>query len=875
MSDSLHDRRWPDQTAEFLANEATRTASVAAARGVDESAASEPTSPRFGRYLLLEQLGSNTMGEVYRALHARLHKQVTLKRLPPERASDAEARARFEREVRLISRLAHPNIVRLENAGEHDGQPFMVMEHVDGIDLETLIARVGPLRSEDACQLAGQAALGLAHLAEHGFVLRDIRPSSLILSSSGALKIADFSAAQSAEDDCDFPIGMKALGRTLLALLSGNSSSDGFEADGFSERCDQPLPRLADSSNDVPDGLQRVLDRMTVRDTDQRISLPHEAAKALAPFAVGCDLTELLRQADLTPPHEYGPAASRVHSAEYLTSLAKSGIENEPVRRTWAVCLAVAVIAVAVTAPIVMYLTRVADESLRPAMADATSMSTTGVPAASRVNPAPVAVEWDSPAPIIKEPIDAAAAEVDLARQLDPHRDAINVQLTPSPDGPIVSNAAGRGMAQVPLIAFEDYELVATVERMEGDDSFGIGFSAGDARLLALVDHKHDDRWSSGLAYFDSRGDLNFVQSHEGRLLPAGKPIQLRIRVGQGKATFEIADPLGPATRVANEGSGSSVVSEPVWLASTWTSEPFRPSLGTFDSCYPHAPFLHVYKSGFRVRELIASTNAGPINPQAIAALDSPTDRQLAELVLWRGGEVEVRDADELDEDPSTETALIEGQQFDDLPSNLTLVGVDARAGGSKFDFRDEHLARLAECRSLTRLDLRGTDITNQGLASLAGMPALEFLAISGSELDGSGLNNLGDLPALRRLMFNRVSISDDDLSLLQRYPELTVVCLSQCPIGDRGVAAVAPTLTKLEHLCLNSTKINGDCLSSLAPLQSLRELQFAGTQVTDDKLSVVAELPKLKKLQMTKTPISDVAVWVLKATHPELEIKR
>ncbi|MCA9162778.1 MAG: serine/threonine protein kinase [Planctomycetales bacterium] len=242
MSDSLHDRRWPDQTAEFLANEATRSTSVTAVRGGEESVASEPTPPRFGRYVLLEQLGSDGTAEVYRALHARLHKQVTLKRLPPERANDAEARARFEREVRLISRLTHPNIVRLENAGELDGQPFMVTEHVDGIDLETLIARVGPLRSEDACQLVGQAALGLAHLAEHGFVHRDIRPSSLILSSSGALKIADFSAAQSAEDDCDFPIGMKALGRTLLTLLSGNSSFDGAEAVALPECCDRPLP---------------------------------------------------------------------------------------------------------------------------------------------------------------------------------------------------------------------------------------------------------------------------------------------------------------------------------------------------------------------------------------------------------------------------------------------------------------------------------------------------------------------------------------------------------------------------------------------------------------------------------------------------------
>ena len=125
-------------------------------------------------YRLLEKLGEGGMGAVYKALHTRLEKIVALKLLPAERMADRAALARFDREMRAVGKLDHPNIVRAMDAGEHDGTHFLVMECVDGVDVSTLVKRHGRLSVADACEIVRQAAIGLQHAHEHGLVHRDI-----------------------------------------------------------------------------------------------------------------------------------------------------------------------------------------------------------------------------------------------------------------------------------------------------------------------------------------------------------------------------------------------------------------------------------------------------------------------------------------------------------------------------------------------------------------------------------------------------------------------------------------------------------------------------------------------------------------------------
>src|SRR5688572_22053119 len=145
-------------------------------------------------YRLVARLGQGGMGTVYRALHSRLGKVVAVKVLPPD-LMQADAVSRFQREMRAVGKLHHPNIVQAFDAGEHEGTHFLVMECVDGCDLHSLVKQRGPLSIADACEIVRQAAVGLQHAHQHGLVHRDIKPSNLMLSEEGQVKLLDLGLA--------------------------------------------------------------------------------------------------------------------------------------------------------------------------------------------------------------------------------------------------------------------------------------------------------------------------------------------------------------------------------------------------------------------------------------------------------------------------------------------------------------------------------------------------------------------------------------------------------------------------------------------------------------------------------------------------------
>ncbi len=149
----------------------------------------------LGEYELLEKLGEGGMGAVYKARHTKLKRLVALKVLPKARVHHEGTVARFEREMEAVGRVNHPNIVQAHDAREIDGERFLVMEYVDGLDLDELVRRHGPLPIADACELIRQAAVGLQYAHEHGLVHRDIKPSNLMLSREGQVKILDLGLA--------------------------------------------------------------------------------------------------------------------------------------------------------------------------------------------------------------------------------------------------------------------------------------------------------------------------------------------------------------------------------------------------------------------------------------------------------------------------------------------------------------------------------------------------------------------------------------------------------------------------------------------------------------------------------------------------------
>src|SRR6186713_2580738 len=116
---------------------------------------------KLGPYEILSAIGAGGMGEVYRARDGRLDRIVAVKVLPAAGSGDADRKARFDREARAISKLAHPNICTLHDVGHHDGIDYIVMEHLEGETLAARLAR-GPLPIETAMRHAVEIADALA-----------------------------------------------------------------------------------------------------------------------------------------------------------------------------------------------------------------------------------------------------------------------------------------------------------------------------------------------------------------------------------------------------------------------------------------------------------------------------------------------------------------------------------------------------------------------------------------------------------------------------------------------------------------------------------------------------------------------------------------
>lgn len=311
-------------------------------------------SPVLRDYRLLEPLGSGGMGTVYKAVHTRLDRLVAVKLLPARRLIDEQAVSRFQREMRVIGQLSHPAIVQATDAGEVDGTHFLVMEYVEGCDLNTLAKACGPLSVADACEIARQAAVGLEYAHQQGIVHRDIKPSNLMLSRESrvqsreqdngmqnsqlstlnsrlSIKILDLglallSGVQAPVDELttvgqlmgtlDYMapeqledshlVGPRAdiyaLAATLFRLLTGSAP---FAKDDrktplqkLRALATQAAPPIREHRADIPAELAAIIDRALSRDSTARFASMNEFTTALAPWCAGHDLATLAQRAN-------------------------------------------------------------------------------------------------------------------------------------------------------------------------------------------------------------------------------------------------------------------------------------------------------------------------------------------------------------------------------------------------------------------------------------------------------------------------------------------------------------------------------------------------------------------------------------------------
>jgi protein kinase-like protein/zinc ribbon protein len=147
------------------------------------------------RYRIIGLLGRGGMGEVYRADDLRLGQAVALKFLPPGLGRDTQRLAQFHTEVRTARQVSHPNICRVYDIGEVEGQLFLSMEYVDGEDLSASLRRFGRFSEDRAIEIARQICVGLAAAHERGVLHRDLKPANIMLDGQGRVRIMDFSLA--------------------------------------------------------------------------------------------------------------------------------------------------------------------------------------------------------------------------------------------------------------------------------------------------------------------------------------------------------------------------------------------------------------------------------------------------------------------------------------------------------------------------------------------------------------------------------------------------------------------------------------------------------------------------------------------------------
>jgi len=196
----------PSEAATSLGDDATRLSGGAASRPISGSgwlsASGSIDHGRFtpgtvldDRYRIVGLLGRGGMGEVYRADDLRLGQPVALKCLPPALARDPVRLAQFHNEVRTARQVSHPNVCRVHDIGEIDGQLFLTMEYVDGEDLAASLRRVGRFPEERAIEIARQICAGLAAAHERGVRHRDLKPANIMLDKEGRVRLMDFGLA--------------------------------------------------------------------------------------------------------------------------------------------------------------------------------------------------------------------------------------------------------------------------------------------------------------------------------------------------------------------------------------------------------------------------------------------------------------------------------------------------------------------------------------------------------------------------------------------------------------------------------------------------------------------------------------------------------
>lgn len=262
---------------------------------------------RLGGYEISGVIGSGGMGIVLKAFDGPLDRTVAMKVLAPRLASSGAARRRFAREAKAAATVLHPNVIVIHSVQNDGPLPFLVMPYIRGESLQRRLDRQGPLQSEEILRIGQQVASGLAAAHEQGLVHRDIKPANILLEDGvERVTLTDFGLARAVDDasmtrsgviagtpqymspeqargeNVDARSDLFSLGSVMYAMCTGRPPFRAETSFGILRRITDTEPRpIREVNPNIPEWLDRIIQRLLAKSLDDRIQTASHVAKLL------------------------------------------------------------------------------------------------------------------------------------------------------------------------------------------------------------------------------------------------------------------------------------------------------------------------------------------------------------------------------------------------------------------------------------------------------------------------------------------------------------------------------------------------------------------------------------------------------------------